>query len=1297
MNVLKYFCILFFGVFAVECRAQWGSASRITMHRGQIAHTIFNPGMSGKKDNERKDVASSFSYPMGRALKTYSGGSIREGWNARSNTGGEGFWLLRKTDTNLRGIYAGPRTMSSAIVPLTHDMAATPEAYLGAVHSGEWALALRDANGREAAWTDGIALDNARQSYWPSASGVPGKVPTSREAAVMWNFRYGRYNTGQSFDDRIAEGEFTALNAPSWASALSEDDFPELVGVTRALEANGSGLAWERKWFQWGHTDYDDFLINETVVENVGNTKEVEVYVVFANRLMSGAAVAWRDGGAWTRAADWARDDHVRSTVASNYLMGESRHSFLAGGGKPAGLQLGKDLADAGHAMVYVHDGESDHVNNANADVGDPYRYDLALERFTQEQTWISEGHIQHGQYFGLGVVDAMPPFNTYGGADMEMYVAPSDNAATPQDESQQQPASVSMWAYRTQGDFDQPSPLIGSDSFIYDTVTQAGYMIEPENPGMYTQLMAFGPYKLGRGEKCKVVVAYVGGLAAALPKYDDYKKYAKPFGVAWMNLYNGSGQLTTFAERQQEIPLGEDVLFENFQNAINVYNWGYDIPNQPPNIKLGYKSNLMGKNEIYWSAFGEDATDPDYAGQEGKDLRGYRIYRSEVEYQGPWEFVTEVSFDDIRAGNLPANLRFDADYVFHTVPNGTHQNGIPLKANKFVSGLDVEAGDLLPGTYFFVDDRSAPQKPAWYSVRYYDSGHADWNGVGREIAVLESAPGPSGGAILGGRQGVSPSIPILFTDAKLAHIDSLFYPRLDASQTWTQKLILSNLSDYDLNISRISAENAAFQVIPTSMDILRGHSGDIEITFTGQGDRQVLDALTIDSSGGRYSIGLVSTSLPGVISTIAGRGNQTFEHFGAGIDAKDAKFNKTMGIVGDAAGNLYIAAGEYDMVFKMDANGQILNFAGNAGRPRFTGGTNYSADGIPAIESKLGDPYGLALDSQGNLYIADYGNHRVRKVNAEGIISTVAGNGSLGYDGDGGLAIEALLDRPYDVAIGPLGDIYVSVQNAVRKIGLDGVITTVAGKIRPNYFGVPLGDQGPATEAYIYPLGIFVDGADNLYIADKHNNRIRKVDKDGVISTIAGDGFVDEESMAGRFAGDGGFATLASLNGPQDIAMDGNGDLYILDGLNNRVRKVTQSGEISTVAGGGQSGAFETNYSGDGGAAQGAGIVIPKFLFIDGNGDILISTAENHIRKIQNVGVAPPPGGFRPSDVMVAPSPDFNRDGEVNFTDFLSFAAHYDTKMEDAEFDVAYDLDQNGQIGFSDFLIFASAYGSNN
>ena len=217
-----------------------------------------------------------------------------------------------------------------------------------------------------------------------------------------------------------------------------------------------------------------------------------------------------------------------------------------------------------------------------------------------------------------------------------------------------------------------------------------------------------------------------------------------------------------------------------------------------------------------------------------------------------------------------------------------------------------------------------------------------------------------------------------------------------------------------------------------------------------------------------------------------------------------------------------------------------------------------------------------MAVDASGNLYIADTGNNRIRKVSATGIITTVAGNGSAGYSGDGGPATSAQLDGPEGVAVDGSGNLYIAdtCNNRIRKVSATGIITTVAGNGSAGYSG----DGGPATSAQLsLPAGVAVDGSGNLYIADSGNNRIRKVSATGIITTVAGNG-------SPGYSGDGGPATSAQLNQPAGVAVDASGNLYIADSSNNRIRKVSATGIITTVAGNGFDG-----YSGDGGPATSA------------------------------------------------------------------------------------------------------------
>lgn len=325
-------------------------------------------------------------------------------------------------------------------------------------------------------------------------------------------------------------------------------------------------------------------------------------------------------------------------------------------------------------------------------------------------------------------------------------------------------------------------------------------------------------------------------------------------------------------------------------------------------------------------------------------------------------------------------------------------------------------------------------------------------------------------------------------------------------------------------------------------------------------------------------------------LTTVAGTGAQG--NAGDGGKAVSATFYNPFGIAADNAGNLYIADTYNNRVRKVTADGSIITVAG-------TGNGNYSGDGGSAINAELAQPTGVAVDSNGNLYIADSGNNRIRKVTTAGIISTIAGTGVAGYSGDGGNAIDAQLDGPFGVALDSQGALYISdrINNRVRKVTADGIISTVAGTGVDGYSG----DGGSAVLAQLgRPNGITLDSQDNLYIADYDNERVRMVSKGGIISTVAGNG-------NNAYTGDDGPAVSAGLRGPAGVAVDDSGSLYIIELLNQVVRKVAADGTISTVAGN-----FAPLY---------ADFYYPFGIAIDKNGNLFVADSyHNQIKKIAAV-----------------------------------------------------------------------------
>ena len=341
-------------------------------------------------------------------------------------------------------------------------------------------------------------------------------------------------------------------------------------------------------------------------------------------------------------------------------------------------------------------------------------------------------------------------------------------------------------------------------------------------------------------------------------------------------------------------------------------------------------------------------------------------------------------------------------------------------------------------------------------------------------------------------------------------------------------------------------------------------------------------------------------------ISTVAGDGTYGFS--GDGGLATNAQIGRPGAVAIDDDGNLYIADESNNRIRKVDVTtGNISTVAGN-------GSYGYSGDGGSATNARLNGPCRIAIDASGNIYIADKGNYRIRKVDVAGNISTVAGNGTEGFSGDGGLAINAQLGGSwgYGLTVDPHENIYIADydNDRIRKVDANtGVISTIAGGGTQG-----LGDGGPATSAELKrPADVALDTYGDIYIADTHNGLIRKVDlATGTISSVAG--------LGG--GSDGGPAIDARIYSPSGITVGANGDIYI-SGSYDRVRKIDNTtGYISTIAGDSTSGD-----SGDGGPATSAQLNDPEALAIDANGDVYIADHRNHrIRKLTTTLPNPDP-----------------------------------------------------------------------
>lgn len=335
-------------------------------------------------------------------------------------------------------------------------------------------------------------------------------------------------------------------------------------------------------------------------------------------------------------------------------------------------------------------------------------------------------------------------------------------------------------------------------------------------------------------------------------------------------------------------------------------------------------------------------------------------------------------------------------------------------------------------------------------------------------------------------------------------------------------------------------------------------------------------------------------------ISTYAGSGMAGYT--GDAGNATLATLDSPTTLAMDGGGNLYINDQFNNCVRKVTPSGIISTVAGN-------GSFGFSGDNGPAVSATLGLNWGMTVDAAGNIYIADQSNHRVRKVNTAGIITTIAGTGTPGYSGDGGQATAARFKRPIGIAVDNNGNVFVgdADTSCVRKITPGGIITTYAGN---SLYGFS-GDGGQATAARLSVVfGLATDAAGNLYICDGDNNRIRMVNTAGIINTIAGNG------APPGFAGDGMLAVNASLYQPLAVSVTSSGVVYFSDCKNHRVRKINKSGIISTIAGTGLPG-----YNGDGIPATTAQLSVPIGVAVDTLENVYVSDMLNvRIRKINNV-----------------------------------------------------------------------------
>jgi sugar lactone lactonase YvrE len=398
-----------------------------------------------------------------------------------------------------------------------------------------------------------------------------------------------------------------------------------------------------------------------------------------------------------------------------------------------------------------------------------------------------------------------------------------------------------------------------------------------------------------------------------------------------------------------------------------------------------------------------------------------------------------------------------------------------------------------------------------------------------------------------------------------------------------------------------------------------------------------------------------------------------------------DAVMNQPRGVAVGSENDLFIADYNNSRIRMVDpAEGTIETVAG--GGDPVQDSSEY--DGALATAVAF-TPAGICFGRDGNLYVTT-DLDEVLKVNSDGIITWVAGDFALDFSGDGGPATEAGLSYPTGVFAYSDGTVLIADRdhNRIRRVDPDGTISTIAGS-GPADSGGFSGDGGPATEAMLYgPSGVTVGPGGEIYIADTYNHRIRKVDTDGTISTVAGSG--PDGAEEGRFGGDGGPATLANLSVPINVIVTNEGTIYITDSYNHCIRRVDTEGNIDTVVGDNQAG-----FSGDGNPATTAQFYFPEGIAFDSEGNLYIADSWNHrvraVMALESAGAVVVGGTVAKTPEEAA---NFDGDATVGFGDFLVFAGGFGSQSSDDGFDPRLDLDGDGAVGFGDFLMFAAVFG---
>lgn len=666
--------------------AQWDASITRYLTRSKLWATYRMTGLQGQQaigTNQSNDQAG-LSYP-GSSVRT---GEFIAYWNAPiinqssggggagamapnsaryENSHGEGTFLLAKANGKKYISYSGPRSVSPDVVTVGYDPSIGPEADLG--------------------------IDDAKSTYWPGASHFDPEEP-----AEIHNYQYGKY--------------------------IGRDNEAEEIIIVRWT--TGMGITGTKKAKAWSYQKYDDFIIVENIFEYTGDSNGdglvdsldvfgselpvlTDVYFSFANMFSSSlAGETWGDniiGGwpSWRRNGEFSQDERYKYSDSPGYqaIISEDTPNYI------------------NKKMSYGSDGDSP-LNDYN-DVGEPY-----VEKYVQRST----GNEQQGQaetqllayaFIGMAPLD-YDPSDGYTN-DLESYVAP---------EIADQPSRCKWWPLKHLDDKPlEPNLLTFTNDEIYDMLASddpandnPAIHTDPPKPGALslvgtnTHFQIYGPYTLNPGDKVKIVMAYVAGSGADyLANQGEFDPRLAPENAWARSLRPG---------KMKEFEYGERSLFHNLSLAQEMYDMGYDVPDPPPDVLIeNVLPNFNGHLQVFWSDEALNAEDPDYSGDEAKDVAGFRVYKMLTGGAAEKADPAEPRNDDKLSGN------------WH---NGPYKFMDEIKRGQIKSDLGLIEYDQDRHRYTFTDTETKPGAfQYYYSLRSFDTGHADWNGTGQPVPSLES------------------------------------------------------------------------------------------------------------------------------------------------------------------------------------------------------------------------------------------------------------------------------------------------------------------------------------------------------------------------------------------------------------------------------------------------------------------------------------------------------------------------------------------------------------------------------